>query len=80
MRFNAFPFRQTNCPRCSLVGIWLPDEVNVLAARQDSRPRRLMAADPDGVPLYVTEPGSVVGSGSIAARNRWDSLPGCMCA
>ena len=41
------------CPRCSLVGICLPDEMNVLAARQDSRPRRLMAADPDAVPLYV---------------------------
>ena len=49
------------CPRCSLAGICLPDEVNVLAARQDSRPRRLIAADPDAVPLYVTEPGSVVG-------------------
>ncbi len=49
------------CPRCSLVGICLPDEVNVLAARQESRPRRLMAPDPDAVPLYVTEPGSVVG-------------------
>ena len=49
------------CPRCSLVGICLPDEVNMLAARQDSRPRRLMAADPDAVPLYVMEPGSVVG-------------------
>jgi len=49
------------CPRCSLAGICLPDEVNVLAARQDSRPRRLIAADPDAVPLYVTEPGTVVG-------------------
>ena len=49
------------CSRCSLAGICLPDEVNVLAARQSSQPRRLVAADPDAVPLYVTEPGSVVG-------------------
>jgi len=48
------------CARCSLNGICLPDELNVLADRQ-SRPRRLMAADPDAVPLYITEPGSVVG-------------------
>lgn len=49
------------CSRCSLAGICLPDEVNVLAARQSERPRRLMAADPDAVPLYVMEQGSVVG-------------------
>jgi CRISPR-associated protein Cas1 len=49
------------CPRCSLVGICLPDEVNLLAARQESRPRRLIAADPDAVPLYVMDQGSVVG-------------------
>jgi CRISPR-associated protein Cas1 len=56
------PLRSSpKCPRCSLAGICLPDEMNVLAARQDSRPRRLIAADPDGLPLYVTEPGAVVG-------------------
>jgi CRISP-associated protein Cas1 len=49
------------CPRCSLVGICLPDETNLLARRNDSRPRRLIAADPDAGPLYVTEPGSMVG-------------------
>lgn len=48
------------CARCSLNGICLPDELNVLTARQP-KPRRLMAADPDAVPLYITEPGSVVG-------------------
>jgi CRISP-associated protein Cas1 len=56
------PLRSSpKCARCSLAGICLPDEVNVLAARQDGRPRRLMASDPDAVPLYVMEPGSVVG-------------------
>lgn len=49
------------CPRCSLVGICLPDETNVLTARQNGRPRRLIASDSDAVPLYVIEPGSVVG-------------------
>lgn len=49
------------CPRCSLVGICLPDETNMLARRNDGKPRRLIAAAPDAVPLYVTEQGSVVG-------------------
>jgi CRISPR-associated protein Cas1 len=49
------------CPRCSLAGICLPDETHVLAGRQQERPRRLVAADSEAVPLYVTEPGSVVG-------------------
>jgi CRISPR-associated protein Cas1 len=56
------PLRSSpKCPRCSLAGICLPDEVNVLTARHSGQPRRLVAADPDAVPLYVTEPGSVVG-------------------
>lgn len=56
------PLRQSpKCARCSLVTICLPDEVNVLAARQNGQVRRLMAAAPDAVPLYVTEQGSVVG-------------------
>jgi CRISP-associated protein Cas1 len=49
------------CPRCSLVGICLPDETNLLARRNDGQPRRLIASDPDAAPLYVTQPGSVVG-------------------
>ncbi len=49
------------CPRCSLVGICLPDETNVLAARTGDRPRRLIATAPDATPLYVTEPGAVIG-------------------
>jgi len=56
------PLRSSpKCARCSLVGICLPDELHVLFGRQENPPRRLMAADPDAVPLYVTEPGSVVG-------------------
>jgi CRISPR-associated protein Cas1 len=49
------------CPRCSLVGICLPDETNVLARRSGGQPRRLIAPNPDASPLYVTEPGSMVG-------------------
>ena len=49
------------CPRCSLVGICLPDETNVLARRTAVHPRRLIAADPDAAPLYVTEQGAYIG-------------------
>lgn len=46
------------CPRCSLVGICLPDEVNALAERTDAAPRRLVAADSPAQPLYAATPGS----------------------
>ena len=49
------------CPRCSLVGICLPDETNLLARRAEGQPRRLIAADPDAAPLYVTAQGAIVG-------------------
>jgi CRISP-associated protein Cas1 len=49
------------CPRCSLVGICLPDETNLLARLSGGSPRRLIASAPDAAPLYVTEPGAVVG-------------------
>jgi CRISPR-associated protein Cas1 len=64
------------CPRCSLVGICLPDETNVLSQRQDGRPRRLIAADPAAQPLYVTEPGSMVGldGGRLTVSKRGEEL------
>ena len=48
------------CPRCSLVGICLPDETNLLAGRPqpDDEPRRLVPARDDALPLYVQSPGS----------------------
>ncbi|MCL2090402.1 MAG: CRISPR-associated endonuclease Cas1 [Micrococcales bacterium] len=51
------------CPRCSLVGLCLPDEINVLRAREQEsrRPRAVMAADPDNRPVYVSEQGATVG-------------------
>jgi len=48
------------CPRCSLVGICLPDEVNTLAERSVAPPRRLIPRDDAPKPLYVTEQGAHV--------------------
>ncbi len=48
------------CPRCSLVGICLPDEVNLLAGRSGRAPRRLVPRDLQSRPLYVTDQGSYV--------------------
>lgn len=55
------------CPRCSLVGICLPDEVNYLAAggfAHDVPPtdgvRRLFPARDDALPVYVQAQGTTV--------------------
>lgn len=69
------------CPRCSLVGICLPDETRLLAADEsdDSAPgsslrergeirevRRLMPARDDALPLYIQEQGAILGkSGDV---------------
>jgi CRISPR-associated protein Cas1 len=39
------------CPRCALVGVCLPDETNLLAARTPSKPRLLVARDDPRQPL-----------------------------
>ena len=53
------------CPRCSLVGICLPDEVSFLkGSRYVVRPddvRRLMPARDDALPMYVVAQGGIVG-------------------
>lgn len=53
------------CPRCSLVGICLPDEVSFLrGSRHMVRPddvRRLMPARDDALPMYVIAQGGLVG-------------------
>ncbi len=65
------------CPRCSLVGICLPDETNLLLRggfndRPESEaedepefeggpPRLLLAPRPETLPMHVTEPGAKVG-------------------
>ena len=53
------------CPRCSLVGICLPDEVNFISVDGLSvRPedvRRMAPARDDTIPVYVQAQGAVVG-------------------
>lgn len=59
------------CPRCSLVGICLPDEINLLRLAESptiegveaeaSGPRKLVPARDDALPLYVQTAGSRVG-------------------
>ncbi len=53
------------CPRCSLVGLCLPDETNTLVAGEtpveEDRVRRLVPARADALPLYVQKHGAVVG-------------------
>jgi len=63
------------CPRCSLVGICLPDETRLLA--EPERPlkkgevRRLMPARDDALPLYVKEQGATLGkSGDVLTVKR----------
>ena len=58
------------CPRCSLVGICLPDEVRMLS--EDSQRtttvevRQLLAPRDDALPLYVQAQGAMVGkSGEV---------------
>jgi CRISPR-associated protein Cas1 len=60
------------CPKCSLVGLCLPDEINALRVRdrEPARPRGVMAADPDSRPVYVMEQGAIVG----ARRGRLDVM------
>jgi len=52
------------CPRCSLVGLCLPDEVTTLRIRdrEPARPRGIMVADPNNHPVYVQEQGALVGT------------------
>lgn len=64
------------CPRCSLVGICLPDETNALAGRQELPLRRIMPRDPAQRPLYVTEQGTVLGrdGGRLEVRRKGELL------
>lgn len=49
------------CPRCSLVGICLPDEINLLRGPETKEVRRLVPARDDALPLYVQAAGARVG-------------------
>lgn len=59
------------CPRCSMVGICLPDETNALSTRSTLPTRRLLPSDPAAGPLYITEQGSKIGfrSGRVTVDN-----------
>jgi CRISPR-associated protein Cas1 len=60
------------CPRCSLVGICLPDETNALNDRSRLPLRRLLPRDPAARPVYVSEQGTVVGKakGRLEVRRK----------
>jgi CRISPR-associated protein Cas1 len=64
------------CPRCSLVGICLPDELNQLTERTVRAPRRLVPRDLAARPMYVTEQGATVGlrDGRVVVRRKSDEL------
>lgn len=64
------------CPRCSLVGLCLPDEVNATLERSELPPRRIVPADPDHRPVYVTEQGAYVGvrGGRLVVRLKQEEL------
>lgn len=66
------------CPRCSLVGICLPDETNALTLRSTRPPRRLMPRDPESRPLYVTEQGTTVGirQGRVEVSRKGQAIDG----
>ncbi len=64
------------CPRCSLVGICLPDETHLLLQQAQEQatpaeattdttpvgpPRMLLAPRPETIPMHVAEPGARVG-------------------
>ena len=56
------------CPRCSLVGICLPDETRLLQATVEGKPtngearmRTIIPTASDHIPLYVQEPRAYVG-------------------
>lgn len=64
------------CPRCSLVGICLPDEINLLRERTARPPRRLVAANPPAEPLYATTQGSRITKrgGRVVALERGEQV------
>jgi CRISPR-associated protein Cas1 len=68
------------CPRCSLVGICLPDETRLLAEsdvdRSPDKIRQLMPARDDALPLYVKDQGVTLGkSGEVlTVKSRQETL------
>ena len=49
------------CDGCSLAGLCMPDELNVLRGATTAQPRPMAPARDDAQPVYVVEPGARVG-------------------
>lgn len=64
------------CPRCSLVGICLPDETNTLIERSRMPPRRLVPSASAARPLYLTEQGAYLGKkgGRVEIRKSGETI------
>jgi CRISPR-associated protein Cas1 len=55
------PLRDSpKCPRCSLVGVCLPDETNALKNADALAPRPLIPLQDDALPLYAITPGASI--------------------
>ncbi len=70
------------CPRCSLVSICLPDEVNALTLvepEEGGRVRRLVPATDTALPLYVQEQGSMLGKKGDVLEVRSDGKAQATC-
>ncbi len=50
------------CAACAVVGLCLPYETNLLSERVPVRESRVMVPDPPGRALYISEPGTKVGT------------------
>ena len=67
------------CPRCSLVGICLPDEIGLLTGREqpaETAVRRLIPTRDDALPLYLQEQGTTLGKSGdqLTVRRRSEVL------
>jgi CRISPR-associated protein Cas1 len=67
------------CPRCSLVGICLPDETGMLAGpepQEEMAVRRLIPTRDDALPLYLQEQGTTLGKSGdqLTVRRRREVL------
>ncbi len=68
------------CPRCSLVGICLPDETRLLACPMtqpaDGDVRRLTPARDDALPLYIQDQGVTLGKNGdqLTVKSRQQTL------
>lgn len=64
------------CPRCSLVTLCLPDELNRALQRSETPPRRIVPRDPDQRPVYVTEQGAFVGvkGGRLIVKSKQEQI------